>query len=81
MTGEVKGSMTIPYNKLFKLLIEKNMEEKGLQEKADAISGTIVTTGHNEPVSADLTGRVCSAPGCTAWDGAEFFPDELRAAA
>ena len=80
MTGEVKGSMKIPYNKLFKLLIEKNMEEKGLQEKTDASSGTIVKTGHNGPVPAELTGRVCRA-GCTAWNGVEFFPDELRAVA
>ncbi len=72
--------MKIPYNKLFKLLIEKNIKKKDLQEKADAGAGTIVM-GHNEPVSAELAGRVYRAPGCTAWDGVKLFPDEPGAAA
>ncbi len=68
--------MRISYNRLFKLLIDKNMKKKELCEKAGISSSTIVKMGHHEPVSIELIGKICIALDCTANDIVEFFPDE-----
>ena len=68
--------MKISYNKLFKLLIDKNMKKKELCEKAGISSSTIVKMGRQEPVSVELIGKICLALGCTANDVLEFLPDE-----
>jgi putative transcriptional regulator len=68
--------MRISYNRLFKLLIDKNMKKKELCEKAGISSSTIVKMGHHEPVSIELIGKICLALDCTADDVVEFFPDE-----
>ncbi|WP_314032932.1 helix-turn-helix domain-containing protein [Mogibacterium timidum] len=68
--------MRISYNRLFKLLIDKNMKKKELCEKAGISSSTIVKMGHHEPVSIELIGKICLALNCTANDIVEFFPDE-----
>ena len=73
---EVKGTMRISYNKLFKLLIDKGMKKKELREKAGISASTVVKMGHNEPVSIELIGRICLALDCNAGDVVEFFPDE-----
>jgi putative transcriptional regulator len=72
----VEGLMRISYNRLFKLLIDKNMKKKELCEKAGISSSTIVKMGHHEPVSIELIGKICLALNCTANDIVEFFPDE-----
>lgn len=69
--------MRISYNKLFKLLIDKNMKKKDLREKAGVSASTIVKMGRNEPVSVELIGKICLALDCSAGDVVEFFPDEL----
>lgn len=68
--------MRISYNKLFKLLIDKNMKKKELREKAGISASTIVKMGHNEPVSVEVLGKICLALGCSAGEVVEFFPDE-----
>lgn len=68
--------MRISYNKLFKLLIDRNMKKKELCEQAGISSSTIVKMGHHEPVSIELIGKICIALNCTANDIVEFFSDE-----
>lgn len=72
--------MKVSYNKLFKLLIDKNMKKK-LCEKAGIGSSTIVKMGRQEPVSVELIGKICLALGCTANDVLKFLPDEDSAKA
>lgn len=67
--------MKICYNKLFKLLIDKNMKKKDLCEKAGISSSTIVKMGRQEPVSVELIGKICLFLDCTANDVLEFLPD------
>ncbi len=66
--------MKICYNKLFKLLIDKNMKKKDLCEKAGISSSTIVKMGRQEPVSVELIGKICLSLDCTANDVLEFLP-------
>ena len=68
--------MRISYNKLFKLLIDKNMKKKELREKAGISASTIVKMGRNEPISVELIGKICLALDCDAGDVVEFFPGE-----
>lgn len=68
--------MKISYNKLSKLLIDKNMKKKELCEKAGISSSTIVKMGRQEPVSVELIGKICLALGYAANDVLEFLPDE-----
>ena len=68
--------MRISYNRLFKLLIDKNMKKKDLCERAGISSSTIVKMGRQEPVSVELIGKICIALECTADDILEFFSDE-----
>ncbi len=72
--------MKICYNRLFKLLIDKDMKKKDLCEKAGISTSTIVKMGRQEPVSVELIGKICLALGCTADDVLEFLPDEEKAA-
>ena len=69
--------MRISYNKLFKLLIDKNMKKKELCEKAGISASTIMKMGRNEPVSVELIGKICLALDCSAGDVVEFFSNEL----
>lgn len=70
--------MKISYNRLFKLLTDKNMKKKDLCEKAGISSSTIVKMGRQEPVSVELICKICLALGCTADDVLEFFHDEEK---
>lgn len=53
--------MYISYNKLWKLLIDKNMNKQDLQEKAKIASGTIAKMGRGEFVSMDVLYRIARA--------------------
>lgn len=70
--------MKISYNRLFKLLIDKNMKKKDLCEEADISSNTIVKMGRQELVSVKLICKICLALSCTADDVLEFFTDEEK---
>lgn len=75
-TRRGEKTVRISYNKLFKLLIDKNMKKKELREKAGISASTVVKMGRNEPVSVELIGKICLALDCNASDVVEFFPDE-----
>jgi len=60
--------MEFSYNKLWKLLIDKNMMKKDLMEKTDITSSTIAKMGKNKPVSMDVLGRICIALDCNIGD-------------
>jgi len=60
--------MEFSYNKLWKLLIDKNMMKKDLMEMTDITSSTIAKMGKNKPVSMDVLGRICIALDCNIGD-------------
>lgn len=60
--------MTYSYNKLWKLLIDKNMLKKDLMTSANLTSNTIAKMGKNEPVSMDALARICIALKCNIGD-------------
>lgn len=67
--------MVISYNKLWKLLIDKNMKRVDLRTAANISSGTLAKLGKNESVTTDVLVRVCRALNCDIGDIMEILPD------
>ena len=53
------------YNKLWKLLIDKNMKRKDLQEVAEISSASIAKLGKGENITTDVLLKICEALDCT----------------
>lgn len=60
--------MAVNYNKLWKLLIDKNMKKYDLQIKAGLSKGTITKLGKNEDVSTQTLTKICAALNCDIGD-------------
>lgn len=67
--------MRISYNKLWKLLIDKEMKKKDLKEKASLSSASVAKLGKNEPVAMDVLLRICTALDCDISDVMEFIKE------
>ena len=66
----------ISYNRLWKLLIDKNMKKQDLK-KATGISATcIAKLGRGDNVTTDVLVRICMALDCKLEDIMELVPDE-----
>ena len=51
--------MKFSYNKLWKLLIDRNMNKSDLQKLIETGPSTISRMGRNEPVRLEILGRIC----------------------
>lgn len=68
--------MAVSYNKLWKLLIDKNMKKKELGEAAGISNSLIAKLGKNENVTVDVLVRICTALDCRIEDIMELIPDD-----
>ena len=68
--------MAISYNKLWKLLIVKNMKKKDLQAKAGISWASVTKLSKGETVSMDVLIKVCKALDCDIGDIVELIPKE-----
>ncbi len=64
--------MAVSYNKLWKLLIDNNMQKKDLAEMLNLSSATIAKMGKGEQVSMDVLERICSYFHCDIGDIVSF---------
>lgn len=71
--------MAVSYNKLWKLLIDKNMKKKELGEAAGISNSLIAKLGKNENVTVDVLVRICSALNCGIDDIMELVPEDRQA--
>ena len=53
--------MAVQYNKLFKLLIDRNMKKKDLQQIAGLSPASVTKLAKDEYVSMEVIVKVCSA--------------------
>ena len=60
--------MAYSYNKLWKLLIDKDMMKKDLMAEANMTSSTMAKMGKDLPVSMDVLARICKALDCNIGD-------------
>ena len=60
--------MSVSYNKLWKLLIDHNMNNRDLGQAANMSPNTIAKLGKNESVSLDILVRICEVLDCDIGD-------------
>lgn len=68
--------MTFSYNKLWKLLIDKNMLKKDLMSDAHITSSTMAKMGKNMPISMEVLGRICKSLDCNIGDIVDFVNED-----
>lgn len=68
--------MRIQYNKLWKILIDKNKKKVDLKDVADISSNSIAKLGKNEPVRMDVLMKIANALDCKIEDLFETVKDE-----
>ena len=54
----------ISYNKLWKMLIDKEMQKRDLQEAAGISSASIAKLGKGENITTDILLKICEALNC-----------------
>lgn len=67
--------MTVSYNKLWKLLIDKNMKKKELAQLAGISISLLSKMKKNENITVDVLMKICSALNCNIEDIMEFKKD------
>jgi DNA-binding Xre family transcriptional regulator len=68
--------MAVSYKKLFHLLIEKNMTNAQLQQKAGFSANIITRMKRNGYIALDSVESICRVLNCGVDDILEFIPDE-----
>ena len=67
--------MAVSYNKLWKLLIDKNMKKKELSEAAGISNSLIAKLGRNENVTVEVLEKICLALNCKLEDIVEVLSE------
>lgn len=64
--------MQISYNKLWKLLIDKNMNKSALRQQTGMSSSTMAKLSKNQEVNLSVLMRICEHLDCGIEDVVEF---------
>lgn len=64
--------MAVCYNKLWHILIERNMSKTQLIKKAGISTNAMAHLGKNEDVRVEVLEKICIALGCTMDDIVEI---------
>jgi DNA-binding Xre family transcriptional regulator len=67
--------MSVCYNKLWKLLIDKNMNKTDLRLAAGITTTALAKLGRNENVNTEVLAKICKVLGCGFDDIMEIIPD------
>lgn len=67
--------MRISYNKLWKMLIDKNMNKSDLRDQAGISSASIAKLGKGDNITTDVLIKICEALGCHLEDIMESVDD------
>lgn len=62
------------FNPLWKLLIDRNLKKRQLQEMSDVSPASIAKMGRNENVTIEVLLRICEALDCNIEDIMERVP-------
>ena len=68
--------MTVCYNKLWKLLIDRKMKKKDLIALTGISRGTMAKLGRDENINTEILVRICSALKCDVCNIVEIVPKE-----
>ena len=64
--------MTISYNKLWKLLIDKGMNKSKLRDATHMSSSTMAKLSNNQAVAMPVLEKICAVLDCNIGDVMEF---------
>ena len=67
--------MSMNYNKLWKLLIDKGINKTELRLKIGMGTSTLAKMSANENVSLDIIEKICNLLNCQPGDIMEYIPD------
>jgi len=67
--------MRISYNKLWKMLIDKNMKKSDLKESAGISSASLAKLGKGDNITTDVLLRICEVMDCRIEDILETVRD------
>lgn len=70
--------MEISYNKLWKKMIDHNLNKTQLKEKAKISTNAVAKLGKNEAVSMETLEKICSALNCNIGDIIEFIDEKNK---
>ena len=65
------------YNKLWKILIDKNMNKVALRNATKITPNTLAKLSKNETVSMEVLGRICKELKCNVGDIVDYIADEI----
>ena len=68
--------MSLSYNGLWKLLIDKNLNKVELMKVADISSGTVAKMTKGEPVSMTILMKICDKLNCDIGELVHYVRDE-----
>ena len=66
--------MAVCYNKLWKILIDRNMRKTDLIKSAKISTNAMAKLGKNEDVRVEVLVKICAALGCTMDDIMDIIP-------
>lgn len=69
--------MKVNYNKLWKLLIDRNMKKKDLTALAGISTNAMAKMGKGQNVSTEVLAKICTVLNCKIEDIVEFIPEEV----
>ena len=67
-------SLTVSYNKLWKLLVDKKMSKADLRRAAEISPNTMTKLRRDEEVSMTVLKRICEYLECNIGDICDFMP-------
>ena len=76
--GREVVSMSVSYNKLWKLLIDKKMTASDLRKAANVAPNTMTKLRRDEDVSLDVLGRICAVLNVNIVDIMDFIFDDQK---
>ena len=68
-------TMNVSYKKLWKLLIDRDLKKKDLEQMAGVSHYTMNKLTHGDNVTTDVLGRICKALDCSLDDIMEFMAE------
>ena len=68
--------MAVSYKKLWKLLVDKDMNKTELRIKAGISTGALAKLGKNENVNTAILAKICKVLDCGVDDVMEFVSEE-----
>lgn len=68
--------MAVNYNRLWKLLIDKNLKKTDLKALSGISSNVLARLGKNEPVAVESLEKICIALDCKIEDIMEFINEK-----